>query len=155
SSLLLFGAYLFVADVDRDAALDRWRWAAAGAFAGLAADVRYVVVPALLVFLYYALRSANRERRFANVGSTIAGLAVGLAPSLFFFALGPRRFLNDTLTSQTTRSSVAFGEATTQKFRVIGEVLSEPHVFIATAGALAVVIACLIRRQRIPMPIPI
>jgi Dolichyl-phosphate-mannose-protein mannosyltransferase len=54
SSLLLFVGYLFVGDcdcdrVDRDPARDRWRWAYAGLFAGLAADVRFVVAPAMLV----------------------------------------------------------------------------------------------------------
>ena len=92
SSLLVF-VRMLVADrdrVDRDPARDRWRWACAGVFAGLAADVRFVVAPAMLVFLYYALRARTQNQgHIGRLWSTSVGLVVGLAPSIYFFARGP------------------------------------------------------------------
>jgi hypothetical protein len=162
ATLLLFVAYAFVGNLDRtsrasaDPDRDRWRWLCAGIFAGLAVDVRFVLAPALLVFVYYAGRAGARCGAGARyVWVTLAGLVVGLVPSIYFFARGPRRFVNDTITSQTTRSSVEFGESVAQKLRVLGALLSTPHVFIATAAVVTVTVMLVVRRRRVPMAIAI
>jgi hypothetical protein len=159
ATLVLFIGYAIVGNLDRaPAAADRdsWRWLWAAIFAGLAVDVRFVLAPALLVFVYYAARAGMRVRAGVRYLSfTLAGLVIGLAPSLFFFVRDPHRFLNDTLTSQTTRSGVPFGASVAQKLRVVGGLLSTPHVFVATAAVITVTVAFVARRRQLPMAIAI
>lgn len=159
SSLLLFAGYMLVGNSDRfddhDGGPERWRWTCAGLLAGLAADVRFVLAPTMLVFVYYAMRSRTKQDRGPNVGVTVAGLVVGLMPSIYFFSRGHARFINDTLVSQTTRSNLKLGPSINQKLRVLGELLSEPHVLIPTIAVVTVIAVLVRHRQRVPMAIAI
>jgi hypothetical protein len=159
SALLLFGGYVLVGNLDRvdiEPARLPWRWALAGACAGLAADVRFVLLPALIAFPYYAWRSTSERRaRGRSVVATCTGIVVGLLPSVYFFARGPRRFVNDTLTSQTTRSRGSIDASITAKLRELGDLLSTPHVLIATIAVLTVTLVLVSQRRRVPMAIAI
>ena len=163
SALLLFVGYLFVAgcdDEDSDpGSRDRhapWRWAAAGILVGLAVDVRFVSALVVLVLLYYAWRSSSkRDKRVESLGGLTVGLVIGLSPSLLFFVLGPGRFVNDTTTSQLTRTHVGWGAAVNQKLRTVGALLGEPHLMLYTAAVLALVAVLLLQRRRIPLAIGI
>ncbi|MDT5047774.1 MAG: hypothetical protein QOG75_3648, partial [Mycobacterium sp.] len=82
STFLLFVAYVWAESGSPRA------WFIAGVFLGLAIDVRLLFASVVVVFLLYARRRAPL---------LLLGLALGLVPSIWLFAIGPARFLNETL----------------------------------------------------------
>jgi hypothetical protein len=132
------------------------RWLIAGVFAGLAIDVRLLFAPVIVVFAWYAGRTmVERAERIRQIAYLLAGCLVGLAPTLYFFGIGPRRFLADTLESQTTRSSAGLSESIPQRLRTIGEVFATLQFGILVIASVAVLIVCLTRRTRVPLAIAI
>jgi hypothetical protein len=161
STLLLFAAYVLVAEADRadqDEVPSGWRWLLAGALTGLAIDVRLLFAPVALVFAFYALRPGGGIRkRAAGVASLSGGLVLGLLPSIYLFALDPGRFYFDTLGYQRTRSHRQFlDSALPQKLRTVGAVFSgKPQLAATIIASLALVALCVIRRRRPPLAIAI
>ena len=156
STLLLFVAYVLVAAADRGAMPSTARWFAAGALVGLSVDVRLFFIAVFPVFVYYALdRTRSRGARFANLPALVGGLVVGLLPCLYFFGRGPRRFVSDTLLSQTSRSDLSLLDALVQKLRTIGEVLHDAQFLVLVAAAVAVVVLAYRRHRRVPLAVAI
>ena len=140
STLLLFAAYVWAESSSTRA------WFVSGIFLGLAVDTRLLVASAVIVFLVYARRHA---------GQLLAGLAIGLLPTLWFFVIGPARFLNDTLASQTTRRHMTLTDNLYQKTRMVARVLVEPHFLFLGAIALLLAVLSIRRRKRLPMSVAI
>lgn len=140
STLFLFAAYLWAASSSTRA------WFVSGIFLGLAVDTRLLVASAVIVFLVYARRHA---------GQLLVGLAIGLLPTLWFFVIGPARFLNDTLASQTTRRHMTLTDNLYQKTRIVARVLVEPHFLFLAAIALLLAVLSIRRRKRLPMSVAI
>ena len=156
STLLLFVAYVLVAAADRGAMPSAARWFAAGAFVGLSVDVRLFFIAVFPVFVYYALdRKRSRAARFGNIPALVGGLVVGLLPSLYFFVRGPRRFLSDTLLSQTSRSDQSLPDSLVQKLRTVEQILAGAQFLILVAAAVAVVVLAYRRHRRVPFAIAI
>jgi len=140
TTLLLFSAYVWAESHSARA------WFVSGLFLGLAIDVRLLVAPVAIVFLVYARRHATQF---------LLGLVVGMLPLLWLFAIGPARFLNDTLASQTTRKHLTLPDNLYEKARIVARVLVEPHfLFLAAIAALLVAI-CIGRRKPLPLSIAI
>jgi hypothetical protein len=140
STLLLFSAYVWA---EKSSART---WFVAGIFLGLAIDVRLLVASVVIVFLVYARRHA---------GPFLIGLAVGLIPSIWLFVIGPARFFNDTLRSQTSRSDSTPADNIVGKARTVARVLVEPHfLFLAGIGTLLIAV-CIFRRKRPPLSVAI
>jgi hypothetical protein len=140
TTLLLFVAFLWAESSSAR------NWFFAGIFLGLAIDVRLLVASVVIVFLLYARRHA---------GQFLIGLVLGLIPAIWLFVIGPARFLNDTLESQTSRKHVTVPDNVVGKVRTVGRVIVEPH-FLFLAGVAALVIAvCIVRRKRLPLSVAI
>jgi hypothetical protein len=78
-----------------------------------------------------------------------------LLPTIWLFVIGPARFLNDTLMSQTSRKQVTLADNIVGKIRTIARVLVEPH-FLFFAGVATILIAvCIVRRKRLPLSVAI
>jgi hypothetical protein len=140
STLLLFAAYVWAESSST------WAWFVSGIFLGLAVDVRLLVASSLIVFLVYARRHA---------GQFLIGLAVGLLPTVWFFVIGPARFLNDTLASQTTRRHMTLTENIHEKVRIVARVLVEPHFLLLAAIALLLAALSIRRRKHLPLSVAI
>jgi len=140
STLLLFAAYVWAESHTARA------WFVSGIFLGLAIDVRLLVASTVVAFAVYA-------RRY--VGQFLIGLAIGLLPTLWFFGIGPARFLNDTLTSQTTRRHMTLIHNVFQKIRIFARVLVEPHFLFLVAIAVLLAALSIGRRRRLPLSVAI
>ncbi|MDQ1385509.1 MAG: Dolichyl-phosphate-mannose-protein mannosyltransferase, partial [Actinomycetota bacterium] len=140
STLLLFTAYVWAESRSAGA------WFVAGLFTGLAVDVRLLFAPVVIVFLVYARRDAWRF---------LVGLAVGLAPSIWLFVIGPGRFINDTLRAQTTRSHASVPSNVFGKVRTVGRVVVEPHFLLLVVVGVVLIAVCVRRRQRFPASVAI
>jgi hypothetical protein len=140
STVFLFAAYTWAESRSVKS------WFLAGFFAGLAIDVRLLFGSVVLVFLVYARRDAWRF---------LVGLAVGLVPAIWLFVIGPARFLDDALRTQTTRSHESFPSNVFGKFRTLARVLVEPHFLLLGVGAVVLVALCINRRRRLPMSVAI
>lgn len=100
STLLLFGAYVALWD-----ASDRRRLALSGLLLGLSIDTRlYIaaVIP-ILVFCIYFHRTAL-PKLATSYGWFFGGLAVGLAPNMFFALHDPASYVFDNLGYHALRS---------------------------------------------------
>jgi hypothetical protein len=143
ASLFLFGAYVLV---------DAWRprWLAAGLLLGLAVDTRLVFAAAIPAFTVLAAR----RRRLLPLG---AGLAVGLVPSVVFFALSPHAFVFDNLRYHGEKTSHGLVGEPVQKLRTAANLLglgSADHALglqfaLLLAGSLA---ALWLLRRRLAFP---
>jgi hypothetical protein len=142
STLLLFGAYVVVES--RSASGKAWFWA--GLLFGLSVDTRLLFASLVVVFLVYAGRRA---------GYFLVGLAVGALPSVWFFATGPKRFLDDTLGSQTTRGHLSLTATIDRQLRTAARVLVEPHFLLLTLAGVVLLLLCIRDRKRLPMSVAI
>jgi hypothetical protein len=159
TSLLVVAA---VVAVDNGRPPTRWRAAAAGVLVGLAVDVRLLVaavVPAFAWHIARHCRSGNATLR--RVVAFAGGLALGLAPSLLFFALDADRFLFDNLESHAGRSSEGLIGDLGQKARVAENLVgigtpggAEPQFVLLFAVGLAASAAALAAR-RLPLSLAI
>ena len=140
STLLLFSAYIWAESSSAR------NWFVAGVFLGLAIDARLLVASVVVVFLLYARRSAVHF---------LIGLTLGLIPAIWFFVIGPRRFLSDTLTSQTTRSQTTFADNLFDKARTVARVLVEPHFLLFAGVGILLILVCIFRRKPLPLSIAI
>jgi 4-amino-4-deoxy-L-arabinose transferase-like glycosyltransferase len=156
STLFMFVAYVVVAAADRDEPCGGRRWFAAGVFFGLSVDVRLFFIAVLPVFAYYALvRHGPFRNRFARYPALIGGLAIGLLPSIYFFARDPARFVSDALLSQTNRSHLSLLNSVIQKLRTAGLLLGTAQFLILVAAAVALVALVFMTRRRVPFAIAI
>ncbi|MEN8008010.1 MAG: glycosyltransferase family 39 protein [Candidatus Krumholzibacteriota bacterium] len=107
TNLAVFGAWW---------ALDRglhsrrlWWFAAAGLAAGLGVGVRLLYLPwagmLALALGWLQWREGGRGFRLGNMAAYLAGLVLGLAPSMVFFALDPDRFHFNNLAYHQLRYS--------------------------------------------------
>lgn len=87
SALLVFAAFVLA---------ERGRWLGAGILVGLAVDTRLLLLAASLVIAF-----ASRRR----LGSFVAGLGVGLIPSLVLLAISPRAFWFDNVRYHSLKSA--------------------------------------------------
>jgi hypothetical protein len=141
ATLLLLAAFVLV---DRPAASRRFV-IGAGVLAGLAVDVRLVVlaaVPALLV--------AARDRiAFAE------GCALGLVPSFVLLMVAPREFVFDNLGYHLAKDSQSLGEDLAQKARTLGNLLglgSTDHLAgLQVAVLLVAAAAATVLLRRLPL----
>jgi len=140
STLLLFCAYI-AAD-----ASSRRSWIVAGVLVGLAIDTRLLFATTIVAFAFYAGRHL---RTFA------AGLLAGLLPMVLFFLVGPARFVNDAVLSQTMRGHTSLSSNVSQKVSSLGGVIAEPHMLALSLAALALLLECVYRRRRVPLVIVI
>jgi hypothetical protein len=140
STVFLFAAYTWAESRSAKA------WFLAGFFAGLAIDVRLLFGSVVIVFLVYARRDAWRF---------LVGLAVGLVPAIWSFVIGPARFLDDTLRTQTARSHESLPSNVFGKFRTLARVLVEPHFLLLGIVAVLLVALCISRRRRLPISVAI
>jgi hypothetical protein len=140
STLLLFVAYVWAESGGTRA------WLVAGVFLGLAIDVRLLFASVVVVFLLYARRTAL---------PLLIGLLLGLLPSIWLFAIGPARFLNETLSTQTNRRHVSLLSNLSGKVRTVARVLVEPHFLFLAAIALVLIAVCIRRRTALPLSVAI
>jgi 4-amino-4-deoxy-L-arabinose transferase-like glycosyltransferase len=100
AGLLLFGAYLLVS---RPPDRVRWVLAIGGLSLALAVDTRSYLVLTLPVFLWWILRNTPEGWK-ASVWF-LAGFAIGLLPSLYFFLSSPTIFVFDNLGYHAIRTN--------------------------------------------------
>ena len=86
STLLIFAAFVLA---------ESGRWLAAGVLVGLAVDTRLLLLAVAVVFVIAARRRAGRF---------LAGLAVGLIPSVVLLAISPREFWFDNVRYHSLKS---------------------------------------------------
>ena len=140
TTILLFTAYVWAESSSR------WSWFVSGIFVGLAVDARLLVAPIVIVFLVYARKHA---------GQFLVGLALGLVPTVWFFVIGPARFINDTLASQTTRRNMTLAANAHEKLRIVARVIVEPHFLFLAAIALVLAVLSIRRRKHLPLSVAI
>jgi hypothetical protein len=144
STLLLFGAFALV-DREADARTPR-RWLAAGLLIALAIDVRLIFVATVPVFtvLLWQLPAATRLRAG---GHWVAGLAVGLLPSLILLIAAPSQFVFGNIGWAAVRSEGGLIGDLHQKLDIVGDVLSQPqYVALLVLATLAVIVRLASRR---------
>jgi len=140
STLLLFAAYVWA-----EASWTK-HWFVAGLFLGLAIDVRLLVASVVILFLVYARRHAAQF---------LIGFVLGLLPSLWLFVIGPARFLNETLATQTNRRRLTFHDTVIGKIRTVARVLVEPHFLVLAAIAALLIVVCIRRRKPLPLSVAV
>jgi 4-amino-4-deoxy-L-arabinose transferase-like glycosyltransferase len=142
STLLLFAAYTVV---ERATSRDGRRWLAGGVLLGLAVDTRLIFAAAAPAFAWAALRSGEGSRR--PLASLAGGTALGLLPSLVFFAIDPRRFVFDNVGIHAARSSEGLVGGFRQKAEVAANLLGigtpdggqAQFLLLVVAGVIAAV----------------
>ena len=156
STLLLFVAYVLVAAADRSTTPSTTRWFAAGILVGLSVDVRLFFIAVVPVFAYYTIdRNRSHAARYTNIPVLAGGLVVGLLPSLFFFVRDSRRFLSDTLLSQTSRSDTSLLDSLVQKLRTLEGVFENAQFLVLIGAAVAVAIIAFVTHRRLPLAIAV
>jgi hypothetical protein len=145
STLLLFGAFMLL---DRDAK-ERTpeRWLAAGALLGLAIDVRVIFAATVPVFAFLLWRDRAAER--SPAGHWVAGLALGLVPSLILLIVAPSQFVFGNIGFHSVRSESGLVGNLDQKFDIISDTLGQPE-FVALLLLSAIAIAVLLASRRPP-----
>lgn len=118
STFLLFFAFAVVSNARLGSSKS---WLAGGILLGLAIDTRLIVAAAAPVFLWAAWRTATPARSAAV--RFLGGLAVGVVPSLLFFAMDPRSFYFDNLGYHAGRSSSGLVGDFMQKVRLVENLL--------------------------------
>jgi Dolichyl-phosphate-mannose-protein mannosyltransferase len=145
STLLLFGAFMLL---DRDAkGRTPERWLAAGALLGLAIDVRLIFATTVPVFVFLLWRDRAAERSAA--GHWVAGVALGLLPSLILLIVAPSQFVFGNIGFHSVRSESGLVGNLDQKFDIITDVLGQPE-FVALLVLAAIAIAVLLASRRPP-----
>ena len=110
SAFLLFGAYSLV-----DRAPTRRRVVLGGIVLGLGIGTRLLLAGAVPAFLIYLLAS----RRARRAGTFLAGLCLGLVPSVVFLAVAPDAFVFDNIGYQGVRSPNGLIGDLPQKLRTV------------------------------------
>src|ERR671923_2973728 len=110
ASLFLLGAFVLVDGRPRP------RWLAAGLLVGLAVDTRLVFAAAIPAFAVLAARRRGLPR-------LVAGLVVGVVPSVVFFALSPHAFVFDNLRYHGEKTSHGLVGEPVQKLRTAGNLI--------------------------------
>lgn len=153
SVLLVFVAYVLVADADSDKRVRAARWFGAGAFLGLSIDVRLFFVALVAVFAYYAIdRKGSGATRFRDIIPLVGGLIIGLLPCLYFFVRGPRRFVYDTVLSHSSRSLTPL-DSIVQRLRTIGVLFAEAQFLILVIATVMLGILLFATRRRLPLAV--
>ncbi|HYZ76576.1 MAG TPA: glycosyltransferase family 39 protein [Gaiellaceae bacterium] len=142
ASLFLLGAFVLVDGRPRP------RWLAAGLLVGLAVDTRLVFAAAIPAFAVLAARRRGLPR-------LVAGLVVGVVPSVVFFALSPHAFVFDNLRYHGEKTSHGLVGEPVQKARTAANLLgfgAADHALglqfaVLLAGAVA---ALWLLRRRLP-----
>jgi hypothetical protein len=80
---------------------------------------------------------------------------LGLLPSIWLFAIGPARFINETLGTQTERRHVSLATNLSGKVRTVARVLVEPHFLFLAAIAVLLIAVCIRRKQGLPLSVAI
>jgi hypothetical protein len=154
STLLLVAAFV-VADRPELPQTPR-RWLAAGVLFGLALDARLLFAAAAPVLLVYALRSARGAEGRRLALSLLAGMAVGLVPSIVLFALDPRRFWFHNLGYHSVRSPGGLFGDVVDKLEILGELfVDNPQFALLAVLAPVMLAAARVLRSRVPMAYPI
>jgi hypothetical protein len=150
STLLLFAAYSLV---DRSSSKPGTRhWLAAGILLALAVDVRLIFAAAAPVFLVAALRSEAGRSAWPTVRSYLAGIAIGLAPNLFFIAQGPSEYVLGNIGWAQYRSDGGLVGDLGQKGETLGDLAgNDPQYVLLAALALAATVLLLAYGRRPPL----
>lgn len=101
-TLMLFLAYS-VLDWDRG----RWKYVLSGLFLGLAVDTRIYVIVMVLALAVEVVRREPGWDGLRQLGWLFGGLALALAPNLFFFAIDPDTYLFNVVGHHVIRSGGA------------------------------------------------
>jgi len=157
STLLLFAAYTVV---ERAGSLEARRWLAGGVLLGLAVDTRLIFAATVPAFAWAALRSGREKRRALT--SLAGGTALGLVPSLVFFAIDPRRFIFDNLGYHAERSSGGLVGDFRQKAEVAANLLGigtpdggQVQFLLLVIGAVVAAVSLRMLVGRIPLALAI
>jgi 4-amino-4-deoxy-L-arabinose transferase-like glycosyltransferase len=143
STLLLFGAFMLL---DRDAkARTPRRWLAAGALLGLAIDVRLIFAATVPVFAFLLWRDRTAERWRA--GYWVAGLALGLLPSLILLIVAPSQFVFGNIGFHAVTNEGGLVGDLDQKLESVSDTLSQPqYVALLLLAAIAIAVRLASRR---------
>jgi hypothetical protein len=144
STLLLFGAFMLL-DRDPRARTPR-RWLAAGVLLGLAIDVRGIFAATVPVFLILLWRDRAEPSR---AGHWVAGLALGLLPSLILLIVAPSQFVFGNIGFHSVRSQSGLVGNLDQKFDIISDTLGQPE-FVALLLLAAIAITVRLANRRPP-----
>src|SRR5207237_10532957 len=82
-------------------------------------------------------------------------LTPGMLPSMWLLVIGPARFLNETLATQTNRRRLTFHDTVIGKIRTVARVLVEPHFLFLAAIAALLIVVCIRRRQPLPLSVAV
>jgi hypothetical protein len=145
STLLLFGAFMLL---DRDArSRTPLRWLAAGVLLGLAIGVRGIFAATVPVFLILLWRDRTAGR--SRAGHWVAGLALGLLPSLILLIVAPSQFVFGNIGFHAVRSEGGLVGNLDQKLDIVSDVLSQPE-YVALLVLTAIAIAVRLANRRPP-----
>ena len=148
ATLALFLAYTMV-----ELGPPAWRHLAAGLLLGLAIDVRLYLAALVPVFALAAAREAMPRRELGRFG---IGLAVALAPNVFFYLKDPDVFVFNILGHHAVRSPAGLVGDLLQKVEAVLNMVGINAAFGATSFQFALLLLanltwlaiCLARRQR-------
>ena len=147
--LFLFFTYIVVAGLP--SASSRWLLALAGLSFGLAVDTRSYLVGLLPVFLWWIFRHSDTRSRIAELLWFMAGFVVGIAPSLYLFALSPDIYLFNNLGYHALRSGAGLLGYWRWKIHIVRVVLTgrdENGLQLAVLSAVSFLAIVALWRQR-------
>ena len=136
SAGLLLGGYALVAGPERGRRSAAWL--ACGFLLGLAIDTRLLFAAAVIPLLVSAGRGNFRDAARRRVGPFVAGLVVGLAPSLAYLAITPEPFVFDNLGFHSVRSSGGLVGNFDQKIRTVFNLLGDVQFLILLIAAATI-----------------
>ena len=146
--LFLFFTYMVVARVSF--ASSRWLLALAGLSLGLAVETRSYLVLLLPVFLWWIFRKSDPRGRIAQLLWFVAAFVVGIAPSLYLFAVSPDLYLFNNLGYHALRSGAGLLGYWRWKIHIVRVVLTgrDENGFQISVLALVSFVAIFVLRTR-------
>ena len=117
SGLLLFSAYAIISWQARPSS--KWLILAGGVLFGLSVDTRSYVVLILPVFLWWITENAELHTGLRSSLWFLAGMGIGVMPSLMLFLSAPDAFLFDNLLYHGLRSSHGLIGGWTEKLVIV------------------------------------
>ena len=147
STLCLFGAYMLI---DRAGYKRTPRhWLAAGVLLGLAVDVRLIFVTTVPVFAVVVWRTPAAARLRA-AAHWVAGVALGLLPSLILFVAAPRQFVFGNIGFHAVRSEGGLVGNLEQKGDIVEDILLHQPQYVALVVLAGVAVVWRLTTRRPP-----
>ncbi len=118
-----------------------WPLMLCGALMALAANVRLMMAPLILLYLIRIIVVAKGKRLSAVLAYALS-LALVSLPSLYLLALDTRRYVFDNIGFHLIRNpGVGFPGTASQRLTVIGKLLINPQVLLVLAALIVAVVA--------------